>query len=42
MKRSFIETLKIKDIPEIYMTLVFLLTSAAFNPGFGEFGFYYN
>ena len=24
------------------MTLLFLVVSASFNPGFGEFGFYYN
>ena len=42
LKRSFTETLKIRHIPEIYMTLFFLLASSTFNPGFGEFGFYYN
>jgi len=42
LKRSFTETIKIRHIPEIWMTLLFLVVSASFNPGFGEFGFYYN
>ena len=42
LKKSFWETAKIRHIPEIYMTLAFLVVSAVFAPGFGEFGFYYN
>lgn len=41
LKRSIKETTGIRRVPVIYMTLIFLITSATFNPGFGEFGFYY-
>ena len=42
LKRSFWETIKIRYIPEIYLSLAFLILSSVFSPGFGEFSFYYN
>jgi len=39
--RSCKEILKLRHIPEIYLTILFLLTNAMFNPVFSEYGFYY-
>ena len=42
LSRSFWETLKIRHVPEIYMSLGFFILSAVTSPSFGEFSFYYN
>ena len=42
LNRSFWETLKIRHVPEIYMSLGFFVLSALTSPSFGEFSFYYN
>ena len=40
--RSFKEILKIRQIPEIYLTLLWIFLSSFFTPSFTEFNFYYN
>lgn len=42
-KRSWIEIKKIKDFPEIYNTILFILINwFLFSPSFAEFFQYYN
>jgi hypothetical protein len=43
LKRSWIEIKKIKDFPEIYNTILFILINwFIFSPSFDEFFIYYN
>jgi hypothetical protein len=42
LKKSFWETVKIRHVPEIYLSLAFLIVSSIFSPAFNEFSFYYN
>ena len=42
LRRSFMETIKIRHVPEIYMSILFLLASSIFSPAFDVFSFYYN
>lgn len=42
LKKSFWQTLKIRHVPEIYLSLLFLIISSIFSPAFNEFSFYYN